>query len=161
MDNGEDFWVGVIAMSGRFPGARDTVEFWSNLRRGVEAVRSLSDAELAGSRVSADLMRRPDFVRAGSFLDDVDRFDADFFGFSAREAELMDPQHRLFLECAWEALEIGGYTASEQRSQTGVFASCSTSSYLLNNLYSSAQIVPSVLGLQMLVGNDKDYLATH
>lgn len=161
MDKSADFSIAVIAMSGRFPGARDTTEFWSNLRNGVESVRPLTDAELAGSRVSADLLRRPDYVRAGGFLDDIDRFDANFFGFSVREAELTDPQQRLFLECAWEALEMGGYTGSEERSQTGVFASCSTSSYLLNNLYTSEQIVPSVLGLQMLVGNDKDYLATH
>src|SRR6476469_6153248 len=131
MDNGEDFWVGVIAMSGRFPGARDTVEFWSNLRRGVETVRPLSDAELAGSRVSADLMRRPDFVRAGSLLDDVDRFDADFFGFSAREAELMDPQHRLFLECAWEALENAGYDTRTWPGSIGVFAGMGMGGYLI------------------------------
>ena len=161
MDSRDDLSVAVVAMSGRFPGARDLGEYWENLRNGVESIRALTESELAASRVDPELRRRPDYVRAGSFLDDIELFDAEFFGFSAQEARVMDPQHRLFMECAWEALEIGGYAGMADRPSIGVFASCSTSSYLLNNLYTEEQMVPSAPGLQMLVGNDKDYLATH
>jgi acyl transferase domain-containing protein len=160
MDSHDDLSIAVIGMAGRFPGAPDLSRFWSNLRNGVESVRPLTDLELRTSRVPPAMLRRSDYVRAGSFLEGIELFDAAFFGLSVREAELMDPQHRLFMECAWEALETGGY-GHPDRPPVGVFASCSTSSYLLNNLYTEEQMVPSVLGLQMLIGNDKDYLATH
>lgn len=133
MDNADSLSLAVVAMAGRFPGARDLAGFWKNLRNGVESIRTLTDAELASAPVRRELLRRPDYVRAGSFLDEVELFDAEFFGFSPREAELMDPQHRVFMECAWEALEIGGY-ATGDRPPIGVFASCSTSTYLLNKI---------------------------
>ncbi|MDW4911690.1 beta-ketoacyl synthase N-terminal-like domain-containing protein, partial [Streptomyces sp. ADMS] len=92
-------------MAGRFPGAGDVGEFWRNLRDGVESVVSLSDEQLASAGVAPEVYNQPDHVRTGPWFDGLDLFDAGFFGYTPREAEVMDPQHRLFLETAWEALE--------------------------------------------------------
>jgi len=101
--------IAVVGMAGRFPGADDLGELWRNLCGGVESVRFYSREELAAAGVAPALLDDPRYVRAGAPLRDVRHFDADFFDFSAREAELMDPHHRLFLECCWEALENAGY----------------------------------------------------
>ena len=101
--------IAIVGMAGRFPGARNIDEFWRNLRDGVESIRSLSDAELLAAGVAPDVAERPDYVKAAAVLDDVDMFDASFFGFSPRDAAIMDPQHRHFLECAWEAIENAGH----------------------------------------------------
>src|SRR5258708_29028916 len=97
--------VAVIGMAGRFPGARNIDEFWSNLHAGVEGVSFFSDAELERSGVRPEIYNDPAYVRAKGVLDGVEMFDASFFGLTPREAEIMDPQQRLFLECSWEALE--------------------------------------------------------
>src|SRR5437868_273333 len=97
--------VAILAMAGRFPQAAALDRFWDHLRNGVESIRVLSETELLASGVSAATLRDPSYVRASGILDGIDLFDAPFFGFSAREAALLDPQQRLFLECAWEALE--------------------------------------------------------
>src|SRR5262245_44389312 len=96
-------------MSGRFPQAPDVETLWANLRAGREAVTFFSDEELVAAGWSASEIAQPGYVKAAAILSDIDMFDASFFGFTPREAELLDPQHRLFLECAWEALEAGGY----------------------------------------------------
>src|SRR2546430_9980690 len=100
--------VAVIGMSGRFPGARNLEEFWRNLREGVESISTFSDQELLAQGIDPDLLRNPSYVKAGGVLEDIDLFDASFFGYSPREAEIMDPQHRFLLECSWEALEDAG-----------------------------------------------------
>ncbi|MCP4654635.1 MAG: hypothetical protein GY856_04355, partial [bacterium] len=89
--------IAVVGMAGRFPGARDVEEFWRNLCAGVESIRSLSDEEMAASGVDPAELRQPGYVRRAAWLDDVELFDAEFFGYTPREAELMDPQQRLFL----------------------------------------------------------------
>src|SRR5258706_12058445 len=94
--------IAIIGMAGRFPGARNVEQFWENLKNGVESIRFFSEQELLAAGVDQALLRRPDYVRASPVLEDIEGFDASFFGFSPREAELVDPQHRLFLECAWE-----------------------------------------------------------
>src|SRR3954464_8700325 len=96
--------IAVVGLAGRFPGAASTNEFWRNLREGVESIRVLSDSELLENGASLSDITDPAYVRAAAVLDGVDQFDAGFFGLSPRDASIMDPQHRHFLECAWEAL---------------------------------------------------------
>jgi acyl transferase domain-containing protein len=114
--------IAVIGMAGRFPGAADVAQFWRNLAGGVESVTFFSRADLAAHGVAPDLLDDPLYVRANAVLDGIDMFDADFFGLSPREAELTDPQHRIFLECAWEALEDSGYDPEAYDGQIGVYA---------------------------------------
>ncbi|HEX5707970.1 MAG TPA: condensation domain-containing protein, partial [Pyrinomonadaceae bacterium] len=152
--------VAVIGMAGRFPGARNLDEFWRNLRDGVEAVTFFSDEELAAEGVSADVMSHPNYVRAGAVLDDIEMFDAQFFGFSPREAEIIDPQHRFFLECAWEALESAGYNSEAYQGPIGVFGGMHMSKYLLNNLLSNPEVLEAAGALQIRIWNDKDFLAS-
>ena len=101
--------IAIVGMAGRFPGARNAREFWQNLHDGVESIRSLSDAELTAAGATPEELASPEYVKRASVLDDVPLFDASFFGFSPRDASIMDPQHRHFLECAWEALEDAGH----------------------------------------------------
>src|SRR5215471_20355059 len=101
--------IAIVGMAGRFPGARDVDQFWENIKNGVESISFFSDDELELDEEAASMSTQPNFVKAKGILEDVELFDAHFFGFSPREAELLDPQHRLFLECAWHALENAGY----------------------------------------------------
>ncbi len=124
--------VAIIGMALRFPGAASPDQFWQNLCDGVESVRFYSPTELlqqAGADGAA-LLENPNFVPAAATVDDVEWFDADFFGFSPREAGLTDPQQRLLLECAWEAIESAGYNPLQTPGATGIFASCAISTYL-------------------------------
>ena len=95
--------IAVIGMAGRFPRARNVEEFWQNLCNGVSAVSFFTDEELIASGISPAAFNRPDYVRARGVIDDSEMFDASFFGMNPREAEIIDPQQRLFLEHAWEA----------------------------------------------------------
>jgi acyl transferase domain-containing protein len=113
--------IAVIGMAARLPGARNIDEFWRNLRDGVEAVQFYTDDQLRAAGVEEALLRHPDYVRAGAPLQDIDGFDAAFFGFSPREATIMDPQHRHFLEVAWEALEHAGYDPSRYDGSIGLY----------------------------------------
>ncbi len=152
--------IAVIGMTGRFPGSRTLGEFWQNLCNGVESISFFSQAELLASGVPSALLDDPNYVRAGAVLDDVELFDASFFGYNPREAEIMDPQHRLFLECAWEALESAGYDSARYSGQIGVYASAGINSYLLNNLQSNRDLMQSVGGYQTFIANDKDFVPT-
>src|SRR5436309_2368038 len=124
--------IAVIGMQGRFPGARNLDEFWRNLRDGVESISFFSTEELRSAGVDPAVLSMPNinFVNAGAVLEDVDQFDALFFGFSARDAEIMDPQQRLFLECAWESLEVAGYDGETYPGLISVFAGADMSTYL-------------------------------
>ena len=113
--------VAIIGMACRFPGAKNIDEFWQNLSGGVESISFFSDEELAASGVDSDLLNDSNYVKAGGFLEDIDKFDASFFGMTPREAEIIDPQHRLFLECAWEALEDAGYNSQPEDNRIGVY----------------------------------------
>jgi amino acid adenylation domain-containing protein len=152
--------IAIIGMAGRFPGASSMEQFWENLRAGVESVSFFSEEELIAAGVDPALVAHPNYVRAGVILEDIEQFDASFFGYSPREAEVMDPQHRLFLECAWEALEHAGHDAERDGGAIGVFAGASASTYA-HNLLSHPEIIESVGGLQLAIGNDKDHLPTH
>src|SRR5512140_1019326 len=156
--------IAIIGMSCRYPGARDAAQFWRNLLDGVDSVVSFSEAELAASGVDPSLRRRPNYVAAGAILDGVEYFDADFFGMTAAEATLTDPQQRILLECAWEALEDSGYAPGTSKQIVGVYAGQRISEYLLFNqrppdLAGLSEGSP-IAGLQRLIGNDKDYLAS-
>jgi amino acid adenylation domain-containing protein len=151
--------VAVVGMAGRFPGARDIEQFWQNLCEGVESVTFFSDEELLAAGVDPALLAHPNYVKAGVVLDDLDKFDAMFFGYNPREAEAMDPQHRLFLECSWEALERAGYDP-EQAGSVGVFAGAGPNAYLYN-LHSRPDVIEGLGELQVAIGNEKDHLTTH
>ncbi|WP_037815989.1 beta-ketoacyl synthase N-terminal-like domain-containing protein, partial [Streptomyces sp. NRRL S-1022] len=113
--------MAIIGMAGRFPGARDLTEFWENLRDGVESIVPLTDGQLVAAGVAPEVFRQPGYVKAGPRFEGADLFDAEFFGYTAREAEIMDPQHRLFLETAWQALENAGYDSAQYDGDIGVF----------------------------------------
>lgn len=150
--------VAVIGMNGRFPGSRNLDEFWCNLRGGVESIRLFTDDELISLGVDALNVRSPGFVKAGATLDGIDLFDAGFFGYSPREAEMLDPQHRLFLESSWEALENAGYNPRTFDGLIGVFAGMSLSTYLLYNLIDNPLCAED--SFQVMIGSDKDFLST-
>jgi acyl transferase domain-containing protein len=154
--------IAIIGMSGRFPLARSVDEFWRNLADGLDCIRPF-EPELRGrARLHPDIFRHPDYVDQAYYIDDVKLFDAEFFGFSAAEACITDPQHRIFLECAWEALESAGYISKTSGLRIGVYAGASLSNYLQQNLHASMEPTrrPTQY-LQRLIGNDKDYLSTH
>jgi acyl transferase domain-containing protein/non-ribosomal peptide synthetase component F len=151
--------IAVIGLAGRFPKASNIETFWQNLRNGVEGISLFSDDELKHSGAKLE-PNTPNFVKARGVLDNADKFDGDFFGINPKEAEIMDPQHRVFLECAWEALEDAGYAGKQGEKLIGVYAGMSMNTYLLNNIYTRPDVVDLVGGYQIMIGNDKDYLPT-
>ncbi len=151
--------IAVIGLAGRFPGAPHAEEFWENLRNGVESIRFLDEKELASRNVPAAAIHHPEFIPAVSELDDIDQFDAAFFGFNPREAQVIDPQQRLFLEAAWQALEDAGHDPRRFPGPIGVFAGVSPSEYRMN-VFMNREAMEAVGSLQALISNDKDYLAT-
>jgi acyl transferase domain-containing protein len=151
--------IAVVGMAGRFPGAPDVDALWANLRAGVESIRRFTDEELIAAGVPDSLRADPAYVPARGALAEVDRFDAAFFGFTPREAEVTDPQQRLFLEAAWEAMEHAGYDSARVPGRVGVYAGVSMSSYYLN-LLSRPDVTAAAGEMAMRMGNDKDFLAS-
>ena len=152
--------IAIVGMSGRFPGARDLGEFWSNLREGVESISYFSDEELLEAGADPNLIRRPNYVKAKGVLDDAEFFDAGFFGINPREADILDPQQRVFLESAWETIEAAGYDPEHFDGPIGVFAGVSMNSYAFSNLLQNASLVEQLGAYQLMLGNDKDFLPT-
>ncbi len=152
--------VAIVGLAGRFPGAADVGELWRNLRAGRESIRRLSDDELRAAGVPEELLRDPRYVKAAPVLDDVEGFDAAFFGFSPREAEVMDPQQRLFLECACAALEDAGHDPSRAPGAVGVFAGAGFNCYFVHNVLTHPELFRSIGGQQLVIRNDKDFLCT-
>jgi acyl transferase domain-containing protein len=152
--------IAIIGMSGRFPGAVNLQLHWENLVRGVEAITFFTDEELTAAGVDPSLLRNPRYVRARGVLRDAECFDAGLFGFSPREAEIMDPQHRVFLEAAWEALEDAGYAPGGQALNVGVYAGASLNSYLIASLMTNPEVMLAAGAYQAMLANDKDFLAT-
>jgi len=126
--------LAVVGLAGRFPGARSVDELWHLLREGRRGIRALSVDELRRAGVDDATLRDPSYVTVGAPLDGIEQFDAGFFGFSPRDAQIMDPQHRLFLECAWEALESSGHVPARFPGSIGVFGGCGMQAYLIQNL---------------------------
>jgi acyl transferase domain-containing protein/acyl carrier protein len=150
--------IAVIGMAGRFPGAHSLDEFWRNLRDGVESITFYSDEELAAAGVSPATLADPLYVKAHAALRGVAEFDAAFFGFTPREAEITDPQQRIFLECAWEALEHSGYDPTTYGQAVGVYAGAGTNDYILG-VYGDEDVVASTGHFQIDIANGKDHLA--
>ena len=151
--------VAVIGMAGRFPGARNVEEFWANLRDGVESISFFSNEELLAVGVDQSQLNDPNYVNAKACVEDAEMFDPHFFGFTPREAAITDPQQRLFMECAWEALEIAGYDSEKYNGSIGVFAGLSMNTYLLN-IYLNRKVLKNLNAFQAIVSNDKDHLTT-
>jgi acyl transferase domain-containing protein len=152
--------VAVVGMSLRVPGAADLATYWRNLAGGVSSIAFFDDAELLAAGVDPELLRDPSYVRARGVAPDVDAFDAGFFGLTPREAETMDPQHRLFLELVWAACEHAGYDPAACGGAVGVFAGANVSSYLIHNLAPRRELVRKIGPLQLRIRNDKDFLTT-
>ena len=151
--------VAIIGMVGRFPGAADVEQFWRNLCDGVDSLTPLSDAEIIAGGVDPAQVRMPGYVKWARPMVGHDMFDAGFFGLNPREAEIIDPQHRVFLECAWEALEDAGYNVEQLSRRVGVYGGARMNGYL-RNVFSSPAVLASTSDLQIQVANDKDFLAT-
>ncbi|MGP4104713.1 type I polyketide synthase [Nonomuraea sp. KM90] len=151
--------IAIVGMSGRFPGASDVTELWSVIRAGASGITRFTDDELRAAGVPDELLADPSYVKAGPVIDGVELFDAAFFGFSPKEAQILDPQHRLFLEHSWAALEDAGCDPKRFDGSIGVFGGCAHSSYLQNNLVPSG--IGAVMGeLALGLANDKDSLTT-
>ena len=151
--------IAVIGMAGRFPRARNVEEFWQNLCNGVNAISFFTDEELIASGISPAAFNRPDYVRARAVIDDAEMFDASFFGMNPREAEVIDPQQRLFLEHAWQALESAGYDPDTYKGAIGLYAGAGLNSYILN-VFSAPEILNAVGGFQARMANDSSHLPT-
>ncbi|MBV9788622.1 MAG: acyltransferase domain-containing protein [Chloroflexi bacterium] len=151
--------IAIIGIGGRFPGAQTTEQFWQNLCEGVESISFFEDQEIEYSVFEPELASHPSHVKAAGVLQNVDQFDAAFFGYTPREAEIMDPQFRVFFEVAWEALERAGYDPDTAQAAIGVFAGAGSSSYLINNLLSNRDLLQESGGVfQTMLGNTSDQL---
>lgn len=152
--------IAIVGMAGRFPSARNLTEFWQNLRDGKETITFFSDDELLAEGASHARLAQSNYVKARAVLDDVELFDAAFFGITPREAEIIDPQQRIFLECAWETLENANCDPETYPGAIGLFAGVSADTYFLFNLYANSKVQDSVGQFQLLIGNHKDSLTT-
>lgn len=153
--------IAIIGMACRFPGANSLQQFWENLCDGKESIKFFTQEELLESGVSLENINAQDYVAASPILADVDKFDAEFFEFSPREARLMDPQQRLLLEVSWEAFEDAGYPPEQQSSIIGSFTGSGgvVSSYFVNHLQQHPELLGSTGSVEH-IGNDKDFLST-
>lgn len=150
--------IAIIGMAGRFPGAEDLDQYWENLRDGVEAISSFTDDELIASGVDPEVLKSPNYVRARGVLSHPEFFDASFFGFSSRDAEIIDPQLRAYLENCWETLENAGYDPDIYEGLIGVFGGMSAGQYVLYNLLPDRELVAAIGAVQLRLFNDKDFL---
>ncbi|MFP4437568.1 MAG: type I polyketide synthase [Chloroflexaceae bacterium] len=151
--------IAIIGIAGRFPKAKNIDEFWQNLQAGRECISFFSDEDVIASGTDPAFLSNPHFVKAFGVLDDIELFDAQFFGISPREAKLLDPQHRLFLECAWEALEHAGYDSERYPGRISVFAGTNTSTYLFRNLIpNNVFVFVTADRFEMALTNNKDVM---
>ncbi len=150
--------VAVIGLGLRFPDANNAAQFWSNLCSGKDSVRVFTDEQLLAADVAPASLQSHNWVKAGMLLADVELFDARFFGYTPREAEFMDPQQRLFLECGWEALEDAGYDPGRTQLRIGVFAGTGSNGYFYHNVLPN--LTESRNYLQNLMMMDNDFLST-
>jgi phthiocerol/phenolphthiocerol synthesis type-I polyketide synthase E len=158
--------IAVVGMAARLPGANTLSAFWDNLRRGEESIVTLDEDDLLAEGIPEKALANHAYVRRAALMDAIDEFDADFFGFTPQVARSTDPQHRLFLQTAFHAIEDAGYDPAEIEGSVGVYATSTTSGYLLHNIMSNHD--PNVVMGQgitfdmvnLSMQNDKDYLAT-
>jgi acyl transferase domain-containing protein/acyl carrier protein len=152
--------VAVIGFACRFPGAEDAAQFWENLSTGVESISRFSEQELREAGVPPAVVSAPNYVCAAGVLGSAALFDAHFFGISPKEAEMMDPQHRHFLECSWAALEQAGWDPRRYSGRIGVYAGSGINTYFVNNVYSNRALRQAAGPIPLLIGSDKDFLPT-
>ncbi len=152
--------IAIIGMSGRFPGAKNIYEFWENLKSGKDVSKTFTAEELAAAGVDPQLINDPSFVNRGMILDDADCFDATFFGYHPKEAALMDPQHRIYLECAYAALQDAGYNPDQYQGSIGVIGGIARNTYLVNNVMTHPQYFKSIEDFQKGITLEKDFPAT-
>jgi len=151
--------IAIVGMACRFPGARDVEEYWRNLVGGVESITTFTREELEAAGEEPALVAHPDYVPVARVVDDVELFDAAFFGYPPREAEILDPQQRLFTECVYEAIEHAGYDVDRCPGLVGVYGGSRLPAYLLN-LYRNPGVIATVGDFHAQLSNDKDYVAT-
>jgi len=158
--------IAIVGLAGRFPGASNVAEFWENLTNGVEAITHFTDAELADAGIAPETLQNLEYVKARGVLENADKFDAAFFGIPPKEADVLDPQHRLFLECASDSLEDAGCDPETCGGVVGVWAGSSLNTYLLANLCGTRADIEELVqtyqvgNYPILAGNDKDFLPT-
>jgi len=150
--------IAIVGMAGRFPGAPDVEAFWANLIAGRESILRVDEAVLRREGVDPQILADPSYVPAVGALDQIDLFDAEFFGLGPAEASRLDPQGRLLLECAWEAIEDAGIAAHADAVRVGVFAGGAISSYGMWAARAAEGDRSASAAYQLLLGNDKDYL---
>jgi len=151
--------VALIATAGRFPGAADVEQFWANLVAGRDTVSFFDDATLDAG-VSQALRSDPAYVRARGVIDGIEDFDAAFFGIGPKEAQLMDPQQRVFLEICWECLERAGYVPDAAPGPVGVYAGMYNATYFQRHVSTRPDLVEPVGEFQVMLANEKDYITT-
>src|SRR6185312_3830019 len=151
--------IAIIAMAARFPGAGDVETFWRNLREGVDSITRFAPAQLDPS-IPAELRNDPAYVPARGVIDGVECFDAAFFGITPREAELMDPQQRIFLELCWEGLERAGEVPDAQVAPVGVWAGMFNATYYLKHVQQRPDLIAKLGEFQVMLDNEKDFIAT-
>lgn len=151
--------IAIIGFSGKFPDAHNADEFWDNIRAGSEALHYFSDEELLEAGIPEKLINRPNYVKAGSLMPEQDLFDAGFFGFTPREAQITDPQQRKLLECAYSTLEHAGYGETKNRN-VGVFVGVGENRYLFKHLLAHSNLIDSMGELTIFFANGKDYAST-
>ena len=153
--------IAIIGMAGRFAGAQNVDQYWQNLRDGVESIQHYSREQLLAAGVTAAQLDNPGYVGAGAPLEDMECFDPNFFGFNPREAEILDPQHRHFLELCWTAFEDAGHDPAKFDGPIAVYGGSGHNAYMPYNLMTNPQLMDSVgLFLVRHTGNDKDFMVT-
>lgn len=160
-DEGKNFEgkIAIIGMACRLPGARNIYEYWKNLLDGVETLSTFSDKELLAAGVDPSVFRQPNYIRNRGIIDGAEYFDAEFFGYTPREAELMDPQQRVFLECSWHALEDAGCDPYHTKERIGVFGGTGTPLHLVETM-ANPWVRKNASGASIVTSNDKDYVTT-
>ena len=151
--------IAIIGMALRLPGANTPEQFWQNLRDGVESITFFTDDELRAAGIDDVFLQNPAYVKAAGILEDIKSFDAAFFGLNPRETQVMDPQHRLFLECAWEAIETAGYDSEKYDGRIGVYGGAGFNSYLIN-LFSNPELIASFGRYQTVLQNLSEHMTT-
>ncbi|MBW4569109.1 MAG: acyltransferase domain-containing protein [Tolypothrix carrinoi HA7290-LM1] len=149
--------IAIVGMSGHLPGAKNLDDFWHNLQNGVESISFFSNHDLVDLNLEEEVLKDPNYVKAAPVLEDIEYFDARFFGCSPREAEVMDPQNRLFMECAWSSLENAGYDPETYKGLIGVYAGISTNSYFFHNIYENVNLINIYTNYTL----NKDFLTTN
>ncbi len=153
--------IAIVGLSGRFPGANNIDEYWKIISNGIESISRYTHEELLAKGVSKELLDNPNYVYANGLIEGADEFDSNFFGFTPKEADYMDPQQRVFLETCYKAIENAGYASDEKQNFIGVFGGSGPNNYLLKNLIKKPAELKSIGELQTITNNSKDYLTTY